>query len=288
MRKQRAIFATLPFLALLSLLFVFFFFSGQHAKTHRDPPPAAHPEFSLLIGILTRPDNYDRRHFLRLVYGVQSPAPFAETHIKFVLCNLTKAEQRVFIALEILRFDDILLLDCAENMNSGKTHAYLSSLPALLPRRYDLVMKADDDVYIRLDPLTRSLRRLNRTDLYYGFGIPCATRGGAADYMSGMGFLLSWDLVEWIAGSDVPANRKVGPEDKMVGEWLRLGRKGRNRVSEKPGMYDYPGSNGRCSHELVPETVAVHRLKRWDRWLHVLRFFNVTAGLKPSKLYHID
>jgi hypothetical protein len=66
-----------------------------------------------------------------------------------------------------------------------------------------------------------------------------------------------------------------------------MGNKGKNRVTEKPGMYDFPGTNGGCSHELIPETVAVHRLKRWDRWLRVLQFFNVTK-VKPSKMYSFD
>lgn len=57
-----------------------------------------HTNFSLLIGVLTHPDNYDRRHFLRLVYGIQS-SPIAEINIKFIFCRLTKDEQRLPIAL---------------------------------------------------------------------------------------------------------------------------------------------------------------------------------------------
>jgi hypothetical protein len=73
----------------------------------------------------------------------------------------------------------------------------------------------------------------------------------------------------------------------MVGKWFKMGNKAKNRFSNKPAMYDYPGTNGRCSHELIPETVAVHRLKRWDQWLNVLEFFNVTKQLNNSKLYHV-
>ena len=141
------------------------------------------------------------------------------------------------------------------------------------------MMKADDDVFIRLAPLAVSLRRLPRRDLYYGFVIPCSSTNPFVEYMSGMGFVLSWDLVEWISESDIPGNDRFGPEDKLVGRWLNIGKKAKNRFSDKPGMYDYPGTNGRCSHELIPETVAIHRLKRWDQWSVVLRFFNVTKQL---------
>lgn len=290
------------FLVALSSLFLFLFFlyffilfnihvkSTLIAKSKNAiticETPLQHKQFSLLIGILTRPDNYDRRHFLRLVYGIQS-SPLAHIDVKFVFCNLTKPEQRVLIALEILRFNDIIILNCTENMNSGKTYTYFSSLPRILSRSYDYVMKADDDVFIRLAPLALSLEPLPRLDLYYGFVIPCTSMNPHVDYMSGMGFLLSWDIVEWIGNSNIPENNTNGPEDKLVGKWLKMGNKAKNRFSNKPAMYDYPGTNGRCSHELIPETVAVHRLKRWDQWSKVLEYFNVTKELKHSNLYHL-
>lgn len=172
-------------------------------------------------------------------------------------------------------------------MNNGKTYTYFSSLPQILPKPYTYVMKADDDVFIRLTPLSLSLNPLPRLDLYYGFVIPCSSKNPFVDYMSGMGFLLSWDLVEWIGRSGIPAKETQGPEDKLVGKWLKIGNKAKNRFSDKPAMYDYPGTNGRCSHELIPETVAVHRLKRWDQWLHVLEFFNVTKQLNNSEFFHL-
>lgn len=104
-------------------------------------PVPARQNFSLLIGILTRADLHNHRHFLRLVYGAQRTPPDVKIHVKFVFCRLTKTEQRVLIALEILRFDDIIILNCTENMNYGKTYTYFSSLPRILSQQYDYVMK---------------------------------------------------------------------------------------------------------------------------------------------------
>ncbi|XP_019178088.1 PREDICTED: beta-1,3-galactosyltransferase 6 isoform X2 [Ipomoea nil] len=251
-------------------------------------------EIRILVGILTLPDQYRKRHFLRLVYGTQSPRG-AKVDVKFVFCNLTKEDQKTLVALEIMRHDDIIILDCQENMNNGKTYTFFSSLPEILGgggggRPYDYVMKADDDTYLRLENLVASLTPLPRQDLYYGFVIPCTSMDPFKHYMSGMGYLISWDLVEWIRESDIPKANVEGPEDKVLGEWLRDGRRGLNRFNAKWSMYNFPVEppNDGCSHEFWPETVAVHQLKTQEKWIRTLSYFNVTRDLMPSKLYHIQ
>lgn len=209
-----------------------------------------------------------------------------------MFCNLTKEEQRIWVSLEIMRFDDIIILDCSENMNEGKTYTYFSSLPKLLEGSrnppYHYVMKADDDIYIRFDRFVESLRPLPRDDLYYGFVIPCVSNDTFSNhYMAGMGYLVSWDIVEWISESDIPKNHLVGPEDMVFGEWLRRGRKGKNRFNTKWWMYDYPEPHTVCVHELWNDTIAVHRLKTEKMWINTLRYLNVTDHLKPSKFYHV-
>lgn len=248
-------------------------------------------DIRILLGILTLPDQYHRRHFLRLIYGIQSTPPGTQVDVKFVFCNLTKEDQKVLVALEIMRYDDIIILDCKENMNKGKTFTYFSSLPEMFDTGdppYQYVMKGDDDVYFRLDSLVESLRPLPREDLYYGYVIPCPSMDPFVHYMSGMGYLVSWDIVEWIRASDIPRNNLEGPEDKIFGDWIREGRRGKNRYNAKWSMYNYPEPPTRCTHELWPDTVAVHLLKTPEKWISTLKYFNVTQNLKPSKLYHIS
>lgn len=76
-------------------------------------------EIRILIGILTLPDQYSRRHFLRMIYGTQDVPDGVKVDVKFVFCNLTKEDQKVLVALEIMRYDDIIILNCNENMNKG-------------------------------------------------------------------------------------------------------------------------------------------------------------------------
>lgn len=254
-------------------------------------------DIRILVGILTLPDHYHKRHFLRLIYGTQTIVG-ARVDVKFVFCNLTKEDQKVLVALEIMRFDDIIILDCQENMNKGKTYTYFSSLPEMLLDDddnttaaayppYHYVMKGDDDIYFRLQNLVDSVTPLPREDLYYGYVIPCPSMDPFVHYMSGMGYMVSWDIVEWIKDSEVPKKHLQGPEDKVFGEWLRDGRRGKNRYNAKWLMYNFPEPPTRCTHELWPETVAVHLLKTQEKWIRTLTYFNVTRDLKPSKLYHI-
>ncbi|KAG4986181.1 hypothetical protein JHK86_033872 [Glycine max] len=151
----------------------------------------------ILIGILTLPDQHLRRNLLRLVYGTQPAPPGAKINVKFVFCNLTKEDQKVLVALEIMRYGDIIILDCKENMNNGKTLTYFSSLPEMLNDTassyppYHYMMKTDDDTYLRLNILVQSLKPLSREDLYYGYVIPCRSIDPFVRYMSGMGYLVS-------------------------------------------------------------------------------------------------
>ncbi|KAH9323028.1 hypothetical protein KI387_017667, partial [Taxus chinensis] len=242
-------------------------------------------QLSILFGILTKPDLYERRHFLRMVYGIQSTA-HARVDVKFVFCNLTENDQRILVSLEIMMYNDIIILNCEENMDKGKTHTYFSSLPKM-GLHFDYVMKVDDDAYFRIDKLAESMKPLPRYDTYYGFVIPCDSMDPFGthpfkSYMSGMGYALSWDLVEWIEGSSVEKNKTEGPEGLMVGMWLDEGNKAKNRFNNKPAMYDYPKANGKCSHDLIPDTIAVHRLKGRKEWFDVLKFFNFTPALKES------
>ncbi|GFP95416.1 probable beta-1 3-galactosyltransferase 16 [Phtheirospermum japonicum] len=250
-------------------------------------------DIRILIGILTLPDHYHKRHFLRLIYGTQSVVG-ARVDVKFVFCNLTKEDQKVLVALEIMRYNDIIILDCQENMNKGKTYTYFSSLPEMLLNDTDVpyppyhyVMKGDDDTYFRFQSLADSLRPLPRQDLYYGYVIPCPSMDPFVHYMSGMGYLVSWDIAEWLRDSDIPKKHLEGPEDKIFGEWLRDGHRGKNRYNVKWSMYNYPEPPTRCTHELWPDTIAVHLLKTQEKWIRTLNYFNVTQNLKPSKLYHL-
>ncbi|KAJ4750250.1 Hexosyltransferase [Rhynchospora pubera] len=294
----------------LCLFSYFFFFSSNSdlqplfndsscnpTKTALNSSLQQKEDLRIFIGILTVPHLHERRHLLRLVYALQVRSlATVKVDVRFVFCRTMNEEQMIFLKLEIMQHNDIIILDCSENLNDGKTYTYFSSLPSMLgeednSRPYDYVVKTDDDAYFRLDNLAKFLKDKPRKDLYYGMELGCVGAqiacGANNTFMAGFGYVLSWDLVEWIAKSEIARNNKIGLEDVMLGKWLNEANKGKNRYNGFPNQfYDYKGDSpdDYFRHELVDNTVAVHKLKTNLHWARTLNYFNVTHGLKPSKL----
>ncbi|WVZ65059.1 hypothetical protein U9M48_014481 [Paspalum notatum var. saurae] len=120
-------------------------------------------------------------------------------------------------------------------------------------------MKADDDTYLRVAVLVEELRTKPRVDVYFGRSrLP----------------RLFPDIIPR------HLNDTHGHEDRLVGKWLNVGGRGKNRHNLKPRMYDVHWD----VDNIWPDTVAVHRLKDNRRWAAAFRYFNVTAGVTPSNM----
>ncbi|CAN6332176.1 unnamed protein product [Urochloa humidicola] len=268
--------------------------TARHAAA---PAPAPDDDVRILIGIQTLPSKHERRNLLRTVYSLQvreHPSLAGRVDVRFVFCNVTSPDDAVFVALEIMLHGDIIVLGCAENMDNGKTYTFFSTVARAFAdnNAYDYVMKADDDTYLRLPALAASLRGASREDAYYGLQMPCDTENfyPFPPFMSGMGYALSWDLVRWVASSDMARREQDGPEDMWTGRWFNVAGKAKNRYDNAPRMYNYKGSSpDSCfRHGFVPDTIAVHMLKDNARWAETLSYFNATAGIpRAGELYHL-
>ncbi|KAF0911343.1 hypothetical protein E2562_008231 [Oryza meyeriana var. granulata] len=259
---------------------------GASAAAAAETKVAARPELRLLVGVLTTPKRYERRNIVRLAYALQPavPAAVAQVDVRFVFCAVTDPVDAQLVALEAMHHGDTLVLNCTENMNDGKTHEYLSSVPRLFADApYDYVMKTDDDTYLRVAALVDELRPKPRDDVYLGYGF--AVGDDPMQFMHGMGYVVSWDVATWVSTNEdiLRYNDTHGPEDLLVGKWLNIGRRGKNRYSLRPRMYDLNWD----MDNFRPDTVVVHMLKDNRRWAAAFRYFNVTAGLEPSNLYHL-
>ncbi|KAG0555992.1 hypothetical protein M758_11G016700 [Ceratodon purpureus] len=251
-------------------------------------PPQLSPSpknFSILMGVFTTVHLIERRNIIRLAYGLQS-TDVADVTVRFVV-GLPKNESEGFqLGLENSLYGDILVLDMVENMNEGKTWKYFSTVYAL-GVHYDYVMKVDDDSYVRIDNLASSLAVESRTDLYYGYLGPCGNNNLQTGFMAGMGYALSWDLIEWVSTSEIVLNNTGGyGEDLMTRDWFNQGGKAKNRVSKRPFFYDHPDAHANgCSHPLNFESILIHRLKSTERWMATLKFFEYDrVGINGSTI----
>ena len=262
------------------------------ANLHRSGSSSKIKKISILLGTFTVASNVERRSLLRLAYGVQQPTKSADVTVKFVIGKPASDELNKMITLESFHYGDILVLDCEENMNHGKSFKFFDTVAAMAVH-YDYVMKADEDSYIRLENLAASLQSQSREDLYYGYVLPCESDDAYKNYMAGMGYVISWDLVQWLHESPIPRNSTDGTEDQLMGDWLNAGNKAKHRVSKKPLFYDHPAFGGGCAHELVPETILVHQVKTPERWHDVLSFFErdriaISSWMSPNQQLHVE
>jgi len=70
-------------------------------------------------------------------------------------------------------FGDIHMIDMEENMNDGKSYEYFASMAAIYgngsrdERRWDYVMKVDDDTFLHLGNLVERLRGMRRERVWF-------------------------------------------------------------------------------------------------------------------------
>lgn len=76
---------------------------GISVAAHHVVAQAA-PDFRLLMGVLTLPSRYERRHLLRTVYALQQPNLMARVDVRFFFCRIESDEQRLLVALEAMRY----------------------------------------------------------------------------------------------------------------------------------------------------------------------------------------
>ncbi|CAM6120212.1 unnamed protein product [Calypogeia fissa] len=228
-------------------------------------------KFSVLVGILTTASASNRRNQARLAYAVQSSND-ADFTVRFVLGKLEKENNSIWVGMENATYGDIVVLPCKENVNSGKTFTFFTTL-AEMGVKYDYVMKTDDDSYVRFSNLGKQLSPMSRNDLYYGYSLKCDKDSREGHFLTGAGYIISWDLVLWINNSPIPRNKSIGVEDILVGDWFRDGGVAKNRPFTEGLFYDYIDAGGRCAKEFRNDTVLVHKLKTSERWQKTLAFF---------------
>jgi hypothetical protein len=177
----------------------------------------------------------------------------------FVLCNVPLALQsQILLEMEVHR--DIIVMDCTENMNDGKTYDWFTYVYQHLPP-YKFAFKGDDDTFIHLFNLRDDLLLQPWENIYYGR--VCNNHPP----MAGMLYGLSWNMVGFIASSAWVREHKVGTEDYVTHSWMR--HINATFVSKEAAFYDHKLANSYTpwAKDYVKETIAIHQCKESERFI---------------------
>lgn len=215
----------------------------------------------ILIAVFTtsKPDKFIRRNLIRNTYLKYKPLHF---DFKFVIGKTQVEEDESLIAFESSLYHDILHLNVIENMDDGKTIDFFTTIAA--GKRYRLVMKTDDDVFLHLPNLATEFKRLPSSEVYWGRQV--------INFNAGAGYAVSWDYIQRIASSKSCQEGKKWQEDSHVAACI-------NGVLTAPlnpeDIYDAPQSGRGWAHPYTSSTLFIHQLKRTDWFLDTAKYFDV-------------
>ncbi|PRP81319.1 protein phosphatase 2C [Planoprotostelium fungivorum] len=167
------------------------------------------------VGVFSTIPRFDQRALLRSTY---QNFPRDRITISFVVGKPNNDTEWKSITLENEHHQDIIVLDCDENVNKGKTYDYFARMDKMFRGRYNYVMKTDDDTLIHFNNLISFVDAQRRNFTYIGREMVWEQK----HYMQGRGYLLSSDLVEWIRTSSwVEKHQWDNAEDIQTGVWMK-------------------------------------------------------------------
>ena len=245
---------------------------------------------TVLVVFMSRISDFERRTLIRFIYF--SHVPHGVT-VKFAVGLPETKEERDILTREMQMYNDILALDVKENMNEGKTYAlfkHLGDHEEEIGIRVEFVMKTDLDSFVHLENVQKRLSKYRETGhTYLGRQLTHMAQdsNGQQDpieFMGGMGFVLSWDLVREISQSTYARDNQNGYEDVMVGLWIRQFASDRVNVrwvNVKTDIYDHPETGRDWAHVFTKSSLVVHLCKETHLWLSVARHYYPSSSKDP-------
>jgi hypothetical protein len=229
----------------------------------------------MLLTIVTAAKATGPRNMLRATYKTLLKARGID--VIFVIGRAEDDATAASIGLEHSYFKDVLVLDIKENMNEGKTYFTFKKIHELMESRdlcnYEYIAKNDDDAIVhlpRIDPFLRSIEAKHNTKDNLFIGRLCCTSPPA---FTGMLYILSRNLVRFIATDLEPANHHIGHEDQVTSgwfwnsymrHWVIYETTSQFFDYEKIRWYYYPG-------QFSNDTIAVHNVKNSTQFSKVTR-----------------
>jgi hypothetical protein len=229
-----------------------------------------------LIGILMPASKFERRKLIRETYLRHKPA---DIDVFFVCClPRSSVNERAFL-LEIEEYNDIIVMNCEENLNNGKTYDWFKYVYSTFCP-YKFVMKCDDDTFVHLPKLRNDLVKQHNNNVYYG-------RRCTPDYppMCGALYGLSWNLIEFIATNDTIYKKKDGQEDYATYQWMMFYGRAIFISKALDEFHDHPWATWTgWNRPYSLASIAIHQCKEDERLRDAfMYFFHESTSLTISK-----
>lgn len=145
------------------------------------------------------------------------------------------------------------------------------------------VIKADDDTFLVLPNLIKQFKDLDcQENIYWGTSQGSSKLFGS--YFRGLGYGLSWPLVEWIGTSNMTKETQSGIEDARVGAWLSdldPDQDPLKRIDVGWKMGDWN------QVEIDEEIIGLHWLKSTE-WFPMVKLKVLNAWGKVNQTYRWD
>ncbi|KAI9330051.1 hypothetical protein BDR26DRAFT_712918 [Obelidium mucronatum] len=215
-----------------------------------------------LIAVFTTASAQDaeKRQLLRQIY--QDWNKELEGHdqidVRFYFGNGVDYNSDMALAAEQALFDDVVVMEEAvEHRDNGKILEWFKYARSVLYSRhpskdsnyclrYRFIGKGDVDAVIHIKRLSRILSGLSDDSRYIGrsFVVPHY-------HMTGMLYLVTSDIVEWINFSPIPKQHLNGVEDVQVGKWLLESKIHFKKAEQYNRFHDLEESPNVCYHFFI-------------------------------------
>ncbi|KAI8836942.1 hypothetical protein BJ741DRAFT_604563 [Chytriomyces cf. hyalinus JEL632] len=213
--------------------------------SHFTNPAHCPPSRPALIGILSTAEysNTARRLYLRQQYARLNSflPPSEKVDVVFVLPKPTSIETRYHLHLEAAQYpNDTFLAPESDSASTGLILDWIRAARQLsyeavsvaggntkvVCQKYSYIGKASDDAVIHLGRLSKRLRAISDANSLSRSQFIGRVWGGSdpnndARHMTGMLYLASIDIAEYLYWSRVPIENKNGIPDLQFARWMR-------------------------------------------------------------------
>ncbi|KAJ3265997.1 hypothetical protein HDU77_003088 [Chytriomyces hyalinus] len=245
------------------------------------------PMKTALIGILSIPKlaNTARRNYLRQIYSnLNSKLPHdQQIDFIYVFGRALNPESETQLLLEKSMFPhDIIITHRKEGRDDGMIFDWFQEARKMAfsphPTRhgewcqmYRYFGKSDDDAVVHIERLSRLLATFPQGQPNF-VGKHALKDHLDMTHMTGMMYLLTADILEWIFHSPIPRENLKGMEDVQVGKWLVLGAIEASWIDVGTKFHNLPEADY-FQKPVTNETAVVHWCKSETQ------FFKCVNGL---------